>query len=100
MHGRARVAWNLRRLRVARAVSQENLAVDASVDRSSISEIEGGTFNPSIDLLDRLANALEVDVAEFLVVPWKAPSRRHPEARTPTQRVGALTGASTAPSSA
>ena len=69
MHGRARVAWNLRRLRVARAVSQENLAVDASVDRSSISDIEGGTFNPSVDLLARLANALEVDVAEFLVVP-------------------------------
>ena len=69
MHGRARVAWNLRRLRVARAVSKENLAVDAGVDRSSISEIEGGTFNPSVDLLDRLANALEVDVAELLVVP-------------------------------
>ncbi len=69
MHGRTRVAWNLRRLRVARDVSQENLAVDANVDRSSISGIEGESFNPSVGLLDRLASALSVDIAEFFVHP-------------------------------
>ena len=68
MSGRARVAWNLRRLRTARQVSQETLAFDAEVDRTSISGIENESFNPSIDLLDRLAAVLDADVAEFLKV--------------------------------
>lgn len=69
MSGRARVAWNLRRLRTARQVSQEALAFDAQVDRTSISGIENESFNPSIDLLDRLAAVLDIDVAEFLEEP-------------------------------
>ena len=66
MSGRARVAWNLRRLRTARQMSQEALAFDAEVDRTSISGIENESFNPSIDLLDRLATVLDADIAEFL----------------------------------
>ena len=69
MDGRARVAWHLRRLRVERGLSQEALAVDAGVDRGYVSGIERCSFNPTIDVLDRLAVALHVDVAEFLVRP-------------------------------
>ena len=69
MHARQRVAWNLRRVRRQLGTTQEQLAVDAATDTSVISEIEGGKYNPSIDLLDRLAVALSVDVAVFLVVP-------------------------------
>ena len=57
----------MRRLRTERLMSQEAFAVDADVDRTTISGIETEDFNPSIDLLDRLASALNVDVAEFLV---------------------------------
>jgi transcriptional regulator with XRE-family HTH domain len=69
MDGRARVAWHLRRLRVERGVSQEALAVDAGVDRSYVSGIERRSFNPTVDILDRLAEALDVDVSEFLLKP-------------------------------
>ena len=69
MDGRARVAWNLRRLRVARGLSQESLAVDADVDRGYISGIERQTFNPTVDVLDRLAAALAIDITELFVVP-------------------------------
>jgi len=69
MDGRSRIAWNLRRIRAAKAVTQENLAVDAGVDRTSISDIERCEFNPSVDLLDRLAAALSVDLADFFVIP-------------------------------
>ena len=69
MSGRARVAWNLKLMRTVRQVSQESLAFDANVDRTAISGIENGSFNPSIDLLDRLAAALNVDVGEFLQEP-------------------------------
>lgn len=69
MDGRTRVGWNLRRLRTERGLSQESLAVDADVDRTYVSGIERSTFNPTIDLLDRLAAALGVDVAELVAVP-------------------------------
>ncbi|MBN9458120.1 MAG: helix-turn-helix transcriptional regulator [Bosea sp.] len=69
MDARTRVAWNLRRLRVERGLSQENLAVDADVDRSYISGMERQEFNPTVDLLDRLAAALDVDVGRLLEPP-------------------------------
>lgn len=69
MDGRARVAWHLRRLRVERGLSQEALAVDADVDRGYVSGIERGSFNPTVDVLERLANALNADIAEFFAQP-------------------------------
>lgn len=42
MKATALVAWNLRLLRVKRALSQEALAVDAGVDRSYVGRIERG----------------------------------------------------------
>lgn len=68
MDGRARIARNLRSLRTSKGVTQEALAVDADVDRTYVSGIEQGTFNPTIDILDRFAAALSVDVSE-LVAP-------------------------------
>ncbi len=76
MDGRARVAWNLRRIRVERGFSQESLAVDADVDRTYVSGIERQEFNPTIDLLDRLAAALSIDLSD-LVAPL-APDASEP----------------------
>ena len=59
------VARNLRRLRVGRALSQEGLAVDAGVDRTYVSRLERGIENPTIAILERLAQALEAHIAEF-----------------------------------
>jgi transcriptional regulator with XRE-family HTH domain len=59
------VARNLRRLRVERLISQEDLAVDAKVDRTYVSRLERGIENPTILVLERLAKALDADVAEF-----------------------------------
>jgi transcriptional regulator with XRE-family HTH domain len=69
MKGRALVAWNLRRLRVAQLVSQEKLAADATVDRAYLGGLERQTENPTVDLLDRIASALEVPLAELFRQP-------------------------------
>lgn len=69
MKGRALLAWNLRALRTARSLSQERLAIDAGVDRAWVSELEREQGNTSVDLLDRLAEALDVPVAALLVEP-------------------------------
>lgn len=65
MNGRALVAWNLRRLRTERGVSQERLAADAGVDRAYVSELERELGNASVDLLDRLAAVLNIEIARF-----------------------------------
>ncbi|MGI3898902.1 MAG: helix-turn-helix domain-containing protein [Janthinobacterium lividum] len=66
MNGRARLAWNVRHLRALRGLSQEALAVDAGVAAPYLSGIERRFVNPTIDVLDRLANALGVEVDELL----------------------------------
>ncbi|WP_028749526.1 helix-turn-helix domain-containing protein [Rhizobium mesoamericanum] len=69
MDTRARIAWNLRQLRSTLGVTQENLAVDANIDRTVVSDLERGRHNASIDLLDRLAIALAVDIAVLFSEP-------------------------------
>ena len=69
MKGRALVAWNLRRVRVQQGLSQVKLAADAGVDRAYLGGLEQQTENPTIDLLDRIAEALSISVTELLRQP-------------------------------
>ena len=69
MTARQTLAINLRRLRVDRGLSQERLAADSGVDRAYVGGMERLSENPSIDVLDKLAAALEVDVGELLATP-------------------------------
>lgn len=76
MKGRTLLAWNLRALRTAKSLSQERLAADAGVDRAWVSELEREQGNTSVDLLDRLAEALEVPIAALFAEP--APDAEKP----------------------
>lgn len=71
MDGKARLSFNVRRLRTAHGLSQEQLAVDARVSAPYISRIEMGKGNPTVDILDRLAKTLDVSVDRLLVAPPK-----------------------------
>jgi transcriptional regulator with XRE-family HTH domain len=62
---RERVAKNLRRLRQEKSVSQEDLAHRAQVNRNYVGMIEREEYSVSVDLLDKLAAALDVDPIEF-----------------------------------
>ncbi len=78
MVGRKRVAWNLRRVRVLRGISQEALAVDAQVDRSYVGRLERAVENPTVDLLDRLALALHADISDLFRPPRAGESAPKP----------------------
>lgn len=69
MDARELVAWNLRRLRVAKGLAQEALAVDAEIDRTYVSRLERNMENPTVGVLERLAKALSVSIVEFFVEP-------------------------------
>jgi transcriptional regulator with XRE-family HTH domain len=78
MKGRALVAWNLRRIRVRRGLSQERLAFDAGVDRSYVGGLERQEENPTVDILDRLARTLSVPISELFVEPAKGSTPPEP----------------------
>jgi transcriptional regulator with XRE-family HTH domain len=63
---RAIVAANVRRLRLAAELSQEALADAAAIDRTYMSGIERGRRNPSLLVLQRLADALRVEIAQLV----------------------------------
>ena len=63
---RKRIGWNLRRLRKEREITQEDFATDSGFDRGYISGVERGVRNPSLLVLERIARALGVDVAELV----------------------------------
>ena len=62
---RKRIGWNVKRLRKEREITQEDFATDSGFDRGYISGVERGVRNPSVLVLERIATALEVDVAEL-----------------------------------
>ena len=53
-------ATNLRRLRNARGLSQDDLAYEAQISRSYLSQIEKGTHYASLKVVGKLADVLEV----------------------------------------
>ena len=93
MKARALVAWNLRRLRAPRELSQERLAFDSGIDRAYVGGIERQTKNPTIDLLDRLAVTLKIPIAELFLEPTKGSPKPQPlrKGRKPTKPAGKVT---------
>jgi transcriptional regulator with XRE-family HTH domain len=67
-------AANLRRLRHAKGISQEDLAHEAGVNRSYMSKLEKGVSYPGLEIIAKLATVLEVEPAELLKVPASRPS--------------------------
>ena len=57
---------NIRARRKELAISQEELARRCNIDRSYMGQIERGTANPSLAVIDAIAFALMVSVSELL----------------------------------
>jgi transcriptional regulator with XRE-family HTH domain len=68
-------AANLRRLRHAKGLSQDDLAYEAEVSRSYLSQLEKGVFYASLKIIGKLAAVLEVEPAELLKLPVKRAGR-------------------------
>lgn len=63
------VGENLRRLRRLHDLSQEAVALEAEVARSYMSALERGKRNPTLQLLERLAWALDTTVIDLISPP-------------------------------
>lgn len=56
----------VRRLRVARGMTQGELADMSGVSRTYISALEHGRKNPTLDTQERVAGALEIRLSELV----------------------------------
>jgi transcriptional regulator with XRE-family HTH domain len=65
-------ATNLRRLRNLKGLSQDDLAYEAEISRSYLSQLEKGEFYASLKIIGKIADVLEIDAVELL----KHPPRR------------------------
>ena len=78
MKARALLAWNLRRIRVERGLSQDALANEANADKAYVGGLEREEQNPTIDMLERLAKVLKSDISEFFAKVPKGTPRPKP----------------------
>ena len=75
-HVRHQLALNIRMLRADKQLSQEQLALDADVDRTYVSQIEREIGNPSLLVLCKLGLVLDKDVVDLLEGQAPPPRRR------------------------
>lgn len=66
MEIRKQVGLNVRRLREARGLSQEELAFEAELHRTYISGVERGVRNPTVTVLAKIAQALKISPDQLL----------------------------------
>jgi transcriptional regulator with XRE-family HTH domain len=64
---RGTFAVNLKRTRMARGFSQEELAAKAGLHRNYVGSVERNEKNISIDAMERLARALGTNVVSLLL---------------------------------
>ena len=62
----ARLGQNVRRLREAAGWSQEAYADEAGIHRTYVSDIERGRRNPTISVLQKMANPFKVTPGSLL----------------------------------
>jgi transcriptional regulator with XRE-family HTH domain len=66
---RAQFGKRLRKIRRDKDMTQEQLAEAIGVTMEYISRMEGGRYSPSFQVLEKLAEVLEVEVEEFFHFP-------------------------------
>ena len=66
MRLRDRVGINIQNLRHIRDISQEDLANLAEVNRGYVGKVENAKYSATLDMLEKIAEALEVDPSVLL----------------------------------
>lgn len=59
---RTKIGEQIRRCRESLGMTQSDLSERAGIDRENVSKIECGRYNVSVDIIGRIAEALECDI--------------------------------------
>lgn len=61
------LGMRIRYLRNLRKWSQEDLALEANVNKNYLCDLENGRRNPSLEILERIADALGISLSELFL---------------------------------
>jgi len=67
LNARATFSKALKKIRVEKGFSQENLAFEAGLSMRSISLLEGNKQQPTITTIENLSKALGITMVEFII---------------------------------
>jgi transcriptional regulator with XRE-family HTH domain len=76
MDVRRRVGLNVKNVRRKRGLSQEGLAFECGLHRTYVSGVERGIRNPTVVVLEKIAEALKVPAGRFLDEPLRKTKSR------------------------
>ena len=65
MKAQEQLGMRIKYLRQKRKWSQEDLALNSNINRNYISDLENGRRNPSLEILERIAVAFNISLAEL-----------------------------------
>ena len=65
MNVKEKLGKRINELRIEKSLSQEKLALNANIDRAYMHLIEKGKTNVSIELIEKIAIALEIEIKEL-----------------------------------
>ncbi len=91
-----RLGQNVRQLRQARGQTQAQMAKLSRLPRATWANIESGAANPTLNVVHRVAAALQVSIEELIASP-RAEVRRYARGELPVRRRGEVTVSSLLP---
>jgi transcriptional regulator with XRE-family HTH domain len=59
------IGENIKKIRMAKGLSQKEVTIDAGLDTAQYSRIENGKTDPSVTTLERIAKAMNISLAEL-----------------------------------
>lgn len=59
------VGKQIQKIRESKSISQQDLAAKCNFEKSNMSRLEAGRVNPTLSTLGKVANALDVTLAEL-----------------------------------
>ncbi len=66
MDVRKRVGLNLKKYRLVKGFSQEELAFECGLHRTYVSGVERGVRNPTVLILEKIAKALDISAGRLI----------------------------------
>ena len=66
MNSAKKLGENMKKIRLAKGMTQGDICRKLEVDRAYISNIENGRMNPTLSTLEKIAGALEVSIKELV----------------------------------
>ena len=84
------LADNIKAIREARGLSQQQIAKAAGIPRATWTHLESGAANPTLTVLIKVANALQIRLDELLASP-RLPARHLRASDLPVRERGQIT---------